>query len=74
MNDKHAELLDPEAWRPSYTGTRWRKWGDRTLSVFERYGRWIWCIGTASGASHYSKVRYRSEADAKAGLAAEICD
>jgi hypothetical protein len=47
----------PPGWRLSARGNFWRKWGDKTVTIFRRPHGYSWCVADASGPA-YSQVSY----------------
>jgi hypothetical protein len=78
-NEQLDTLIDesrpPCPWRVSRKDNRFRRWGNLTLTVFERpagSGWWTWCVAGPGDAVRFSTRSYYTEADALDALPREV--
>jgi len=76
MRERKAQLEafhDLFEWRRVDTGSFCRSWDGLSLTIFEKNGRFLWCISDdVEDRQRYSKKRFDSEREAMDSLAAEL--
>jgi hypothetical protein len=65
------EFEEPTAWRRSQRGNLWREWDEMTVTIFQRKGRYCWCINDGE-ETRFSRKGYETEDDAKIALGEAI--
>jgi hypothetical protein len=71
---KVAEFEDRRAWLWSKKGNLWRKWGDKTLTIFRRKDGRFGYVYHDGEEPHYSQDGYETEDDAISALREAVTD